>query len=77
MGQAGPVARTSYILLATLEIKNQMLFLVVSRANIMLSLGKKMYFYLKKYIHITFAGEVCNIPIENLRCCPLYWHAAL
>ena len=42
MGQAGPVARTSYILLATLEIKKkQMLFLVVSRANIMLSLGKK------------------------------------
>ena len=29
------------------------------------------------YIHITFAGKVCNIPVENLRCCPLHWHAAL
>ena len=32
---------TSYILHVTLEIKNQMLLLVVSGANIMLSLGKQ------------------------------------
>ena len=38
---------------------------------------KKMLFDPKKYIHITFAGKVCNIPIENLRCCPLHWNAAL
>ena len=41
MGQAGSVARTSYILLTILDIKNQMLFLVVFRGIIMLSIGKK------------------------------------
>ena len=40
MGLAGSVARTSYILPGTLETENQMLFLVVSRGIIMLSLGK-------------------------------------
>ena len=81
MRQAGSVAITSYMLHVTLEIKNQLFFLVVSRANIMLSLGKQLkkllQFDLKKYIHITFAGKVCNIPIKNLGCCPLHWHAAL
>ena len=33
---------TSYILYATLEIENQMLFLVLFRGSIMLSLGKKI-----------------------------------
>ena len=32
---------------------------------------------IKKYIHITFAGKFCNVPKENLRRCPLDWHAAL
>ena len=42
----------------------------------MLSLRKKKDCPLI-YIHITFAGKFCNIPIENLGCCPLHWHAAL
>ena len=70
----------SYILHATLEIESQMFFLVVSRGNIILSPEKKetiLKFDLKKYIHITFAGKLCNIPKENLGRCPLHWHAAL
>ena len=36
-----------------------------------------LWFALIKYIHITFAGKFCNISKENLRRCPLHWHAAL
>ena len=51
MSQAGLVTITSYILHSTLEIENQMLFLVVSRRNIMLSLGKNKIIISSKEVH--------------------------
>ena len=51
MGLAGSVARTSYILPGTLETENQMLFLVVSRGIIMLSLGKNKIVISSKEVH--------------------------